>query len=580
MTKKKTNDQIVLDQIIQEKKLQIAKDFNREEFFEIFSAELVLQRFDLSYDEIEYGIVDGGDDGGIDSLYIFVNGELITEERKYDDMPGEVTIEFVINQSKNHPGFSEKAIDLLFTTCSNLLNLSNKTHDFKELYNPKLIEIAELFRKTFLSLSSKFPKLKITFNYISKGDQIHPKLEKKAKILKSQMVNFFTSCEPKFNFLGARDLLYLARKSPYLSLNLCIATTPIFMGSGEASVCLVNIHEIFKFLTDDDGNLRRSMLESNVRDYQGSIEVNKAIRETLSDSNSIEDFWWLNNGITIVANKQTLSGNILTIENPFIVNGLQTSMEIFFHFSKIKKESKKLEENRENRKILVRVIIPKDENSRNKIIKATNNQTRIPSASLRATDKIHKDIEQYFRSNGFYYDRRKNFYKNQGKPIDQIISIQYLAQSIMAIVLLEPNNARGRPTSLIKNDNDYKRVFNEEHPIEVYLKVTQLMKKVDKYIKTADLPDDFVGNEGNIKYHVAMFISIFLTKDITRPILGVSKLEVGNISLDIFDDCFKKTIKAFRDYKKNTRLDYVQIGKSPDFDKKFKENIKKEIFQV
>jgi hypothetical protein len=37
--------------------------------------------------------------------------------------------------------------------------------------------------------------------------------------------------------------------------------------------------------------------------------------------------------VTIVANKATQSGKALTLEDPQIVNGLQTSTEIFRHFS-------------------------------------------------------------------------------------------------------------------------------------------------------------------------------------------------------------------------------------------------------
>jgi len=82
----------------------------------------------------------------------------------------------------------------------------------------------------------------------------------------------------------------------------------------------------------------------------------------------------------------------------------------------------------DERSILVRVIVTEDAESRDRIIRATNSQTDIPSASLRATDKIHRDIEDFFATRGLFYDRRKNFYKNQGKPVRKIVSIGFLAQ--------------------------------------------------------------------------------------------------------------------------------------------------------
>ena len=74
----------------------------------------------------------------------------------------------------------------------------------------------------------------------------------------------------------------------------------------------------------------------------------------------------------------------IVIENPEIVNGLQTSREIFNYFS-----NNKMNIDSEKRNVLVRIIEPDDEDSRDKIIFATNNQTNIPQYSLRVTDNIH-----------------------------------------------------------------------------------------------------------------------------------------------------------------------------------------------
>ena len=169
------------------------------------------------------------------------------------------------------------------------------------------------------------------------------------------------------------------------------------------------------------GQLRRNLFESNVRDYQGSTAVNGEISQSLR-VNAGEDFWWLNNGITIIAAKATQSGKTLTFEDPQIVNGLQTSTEIFQYFSEADTES-------DERNVLVRIIVPTKAESRDRVIKATNSQTSIPPASLRATDKIHRDIEEYLRPFGLYYDRRKNYHKNEGRPLEKIVSIPLMAQS-------------------------------------------------------------------------------------------------------------------------------------------------------
>jgi len=43
-------------------------------------AEQVLKEFDLSYEEIQTGVVGASRDGGIDSIHVFMNGRIITKE--------------------------------------------------------------------------------------------------------------------------------------------------------------------------------------------------------------------------------------------------------------------------------------------------------------------------------------------------------------------------------------------------------------------------------------------------------------------------------------------------------------------
>ena len=102
-----------------------------------------------------------------------------------------------------------------------------------------------------------------------------------------------------------------------------------------------------------------------MRDYQGRTTVNNEIRETLSTSNT-EDFWWLNNGVTIIAEDilPSTTKQLLVI-NPEIVNGLQTSNEIYNYFT-----SHPEQVDGDGRSILVRLLVPDDEGSRDRIILA------------------------------------------------------------------------------------------------------------------------------------------------------------------------------------------------------------------
>lgn len=159
---------------------------------------------------------------------------------------------------------------------------------------------------------------------------------------------------------------------------------------------------------------------------------------------------------------------------------------------------------------MVRVVITEIPESRDRIIKATNSQTVIPSASLRATDKVQRDIEEFIRPFGFFYDRRKNFHRNEGRPTDQIISIPLLAQAIMAIALQRPADARARPSTLINKDDDYLKLFNTDHPIEIYLVACTLIKKTQAFLRSRvelELKD-----RNNLLFYVAMHAAACLSE--------------------------------------------------------------------
>lgn len=80
MAKEKDNAQVILDDVLRQLHSERASDMSESEYFEVFCAEQLLKDYDLSYEEIEAGIVDGEHDGGVDAIYAFVNGELITED--------------------------------------------------------------------------------------------------------------------------------------------------------------------------------------------------------------------------------------------------------------------------------------------------------------------------------------------------------------------------------------------------------------------------------------------------------------------------------------------------------------------
>jgi hypothetical protein len=78
-----------------------------------------------------------------------------------------------------------------------------------------------------------------------------------------------------------------------------------------------------------------------------------------------------------------------------------------------------------------------------------------------------------------------------------------MAQAVMSIVLQRPDTARARPSSLIKRDEEYQRLFSASYPIEVYRASAQIMKQVEAYL--AQHADNLsTADRNNLRFYVAM----------------------------------------------------------------------------
>jgi hypothetical protein len=541
------NDLILLKQLLEQKRQELAPDLPEAEYFQLFASEQALKDHDLSYDEINQGVVDGGGDGGIDGVFLFVNGTLTAEAVDPTEFKRGVSLELVFIQAKTSSGFSEAAVDRFLSSTRDLLDLNTNLDSLASVYRADLLSKMSDFRETYLALASKFPKLSIRYCYAALGTEVHPNVDRRVAPLRALVESQFSPVAFVFEFLTAGRLLALARMSPSTAHQLRLAESPIATGD-QGYLCLVGLRDYCAFVTEDDGALKERVFEGNVRDYQGNTEVNKAIRDTLAEPGE-EDFWWLNNGVSIICASATLSGKTLTVENPEVVNGLQTSREIFHVFSSAGRDG-------DTRNILVRVLVPGEDESRDRIIRATNSQTTIPIASLRATDRIHRNIEEFLTGRGLFYDRRKNYYKNQGKPVKSIVSISSLAQCVLACAMRDPGNARARPSSLLKRDDDYGRIFDESHPLAVYHVSAVLGRRIEEALRLEECAVER-SHWNNIRYYALMLLGLRLAGGVLP-----SMQQLAAVNVEAADDgtCLQCIRDAWDEYEAMGGTDQVAKG--------------------
>lgn len=512
-----SNSTVLLDAHLAQIKQEQAPDLADQEFFEIFSVQQLLKNADLSIDEIKESITDGTKDGGIDAFFLFIDGVYISNVDEEDVRVKKSSLfEVYLIQSSTEQGFKERKVNSIKISSNLIFNLSKQDGDLETRFNSTLYEKSIQFRKLYMKNTTLFPELKVNIFYINKSPKKpNRELFDLSRSIENDLGELFKnqfSCE--FNFIDVDKLWELTCKDQKQTFEFTASENPISTSERDV-MCFVKLREFYNFVTEDD-KIIYFLFESNVRDYHGNVEVNKNIRNTLdAGDQSKEDFWWLNNGVTIVCTEFKCTGPKLTIESPRIVNGLQTSHVVFDYFSN---SQNKLTD---NRNILIRIINPEDENSRDRIIKATNSQTTIPPAQLRATDDIQKDIEKFFKANDLYYDRRKNFYRNQGKPLNKIIGIAPLAQAVHAILFEKPHESRAKPSSLIKKDEIYKQIFNETYDLNIYLNCARIMMEVEQFMKQ----EESKSYSKDLKYHLALYATC---KKVGKSKIVVSDLAIPN----------------------------------------------------
>ena len=547
------NAQILLENLIEQEFLNNDNYSSISDYFEFFSASQILKNQGLSDDEVDNGIVGKGLDGGCDSIYLFLNNLLITPDVvEHISAPKDSILEMIIIQSKKTTSFGEDAVMKWKTISGNLLDLSKTTTDFTARYNADILEAFTTFRDTYTRLITSRVKLKFRFYYATLASELHPNVIQQAEELKDTIKGLFPNAVVEVTFVDSDTLFEMYNAVIENRVNLKFADIPISPNQ-KNYVALVDLKSYFNFIVNDEGDVRKSFFDSNVRDYQGKNNVNSSISETLHRADD-NDFWWLNNGVTVLATEATLVNNReLQIVNPEIVNGLQTSMEIYNYFS----ENREALES-EKRSILLRIIVPDNEESRDQIIFATKNQTNIPKATLRVTDPIHLQIEMYFKSRGLFYDRRKNYYKNQGRKPAEIVGVSFLAQCLITIFLKKPDYARARPSTLLNDEKTYNELYEKNNDLEVFYRVALLGKKIQKNVKSGS--DYSSAEKSDILYYVlyAVIADVLGKKNITPA--DIKNLDMDSVTDTLIEDIRNRVYEIYKQHGGNGR-----VAKSAEF---------------
>lgn len=551
-------------------------------------------------------------DGGIDYIVIDINGEvipLIEEndmfdkmedlllceeeqdelEKEYHDLTIDDQIKCILKkfskkkqkikidfyQMKSGNSFQERILEKIKTTVDDLIvneNYNSIRYSKKLIYNLKFIK--ELIKNVSINDGA----VEINLFYLANCDA-KPKsmnmFEELANDIKNNMVKGFKHNHVNVNLLYGKGLVDFLEELYNIELKMKISKSDMLYKNNLFCIGLVCLKDLVDFVTLN-GEINLSLFDGNVRDsYKSSSSINKDIIETLEKKITINDFWWLNNGITIICKSMKKGMGNLRINEPQIVNGLQSVVAIYDTF----KEGNKLNA---NKKIMVRILVENESSNIDTIIKTTNTQNPVDDYLLSSTKPIHREIEKAFLTfdNGYFYDRRKNYYKNLKKDKNKIFDIKYTFKTYSSIFLGIPSQVRTATKKNFKLYND--QVFNSNINAISYLYSDLLDRKIQKVLKKTELDIDFKNKYGvsiiTYSLHLSyMYTSLIKkTTDFTDKYISnkdISDIEILEINNKYLKQCFEILESIIDKYPNENK---VYLARST----KFENDIKTEISKV
>ncbi len=241
-------------------------------------------------------------------------------------------------------------------------------------------------------------------------------------------------------------------------------------------VCSVPAQEIARLVNADTVG---AIFDLNLRRFLGIRgAINKDILATCKSAQSSYEFWFLNNGITVVCDKMdpvTDPDNpIIKLKNMQIVNGCQTATALAL----AQKDNKLASDVR----VLLRIYETEDPDLIGKIVLTTNNQNKIGGRDLRANDDAQLDMETGFKIYNYLYERKSRQFDEEDIDTSRIIPNDLVAQSYLSVVLKNPADGRARKYKLW--GDLYNKIFSGDR-VEPYIIASLLSRSVVEWLRSS-----------------------------------------------------------------------------------------------
>lgn len=270
-----------------------------------------------------------------------------------------------------------------------------------------------------------------------------------------QMLDRSKQKDSKINVTTYKDILYLGADKRLGDVRGIVATI--------SAQALVNIYET---------GGRDKALSRNIRYFLGNNRINKKIRHTAASKDDSKYFWFLNNGVTIVCDKFSFtddgsSNKIISITNPKIINGGQTTRSLYDLYNEIKLfPGKTLTEVY----LLLRLYETDNEGLIDKITEGTNSQNPIFERDLKANNEIQLLVKKFFLEKGYYYETHRNEYADKKIDKSKVVSNERAFQAYISLFKQMPHEAKSSKSRIFeKYFDDIFVVTNTKLPEQLLI---------------------------------------------------------------------------------------------------------------
>lgn len=505
-------------------------------------------RVEVNGRNIENYVVDGGGDGGIDSIGIFVNGTPVLAKEDLERFiardASSAEVEFVFIQAKTASKFKARDIGDFGHGVEQFFE-GTKGNEPQVAFNDSIrarIAVAKAileapYREKVRGADG--PRCFLYFAAAGKWRDGHDPARRlegvRQRISKMDLPIKIEDEHMRARAIDKDDLatierdLRLAIKKIALPYESDIAF-PQIQNVEKAHIVLMPAKAFIQLVSTDDDHLNERLFYENLRDFQGDNDVNSQIRNTLASEQTSDSFPLLNNGITIVARDLHLANKQLDVSDYQIVNGCQTTHVLFQNRERID----------DSVFVPVKFVVALDRRVTENVITATNMQTEVKPETFVTLQQFHKDLEENYRrreeetvpesENRVYYERRFKQYVREGVNEDNIIDLEAQTLSFIAMFAEAPHYHEHNYGELLKGE--YKERLFGDHQVEPYYASGVALVELERWLRGRPDPTEFRLHD--YKYHLLMLAKLSVAGRASTTMFN--RRDVADYALRVVDE--------------------------------------------